>query len=100
MRYFCGVDIGASAVKLVIIDEQRRMLARAVGRSGVDYGQSANRCLAEALSAAKLESQQLHRFRVHGLRSKQRPLGGRIDDRDCLPCQRSLLAFSSAHDGG
>ena len=59
MRYFCGVDIGASAVKLVIIDEDRRTLARAVGRSGVDYGQSACRCLAEALSAAKLESQQL-----------------------------------------
>ena len=61
MRYFCGVDIGASAVKLVIIDEDRRTLSRAVGRSGVDYGQSANRCLAEALSAAKLESQQLDR---------------------------------------
>ncbi len=61
MQYFCGVDIGASAVKLVIIDEDRRTLARAVGRSGVDYAQSANRCLADALSAAKLESQQLQR---------------------------------------
>ena len=61
MRYFCGVDIGASAVKLVIIDEDRRTLARAVSRSGVDYGQSADFCLAEALSAAGLERQQLER---------------------------------------
>jgi predicted CoA-substrate-specific enzyme activase len=61
MQYFCGVDIGASAVKLVIIDEDRRTLARAVGRSGVDYAQSANRCLADALSTAKLDSQQLQR---------------------------------------
>ncbi len=61
MQYFCGVDIGASAVKLVIIDEDARTLARAVGRSGVDYAQSANRCLADALAAAGLESQQLQR---------------------------------------
>ncbi len=60
MRYFCGVDIGASAVKLVIIDEERRTLARAIGRSGVDYGQSADRCLNEALLVAGLERQQLH----------------------------------------
>ncbi|MHB0959639.1 MAG: acyl-CoA dehydratase activase [Pirellulaceae bacterium] len=61
MRYYCGIDIGASAVKLVIIDEDRRTLARAVSRSGVDYSQSAERCLAEALSAAKLETRQLER---------------------------------------
>ena len=61
MRYFCGIDIGASAAKLVIIDQDRQILGRAVGRSGVDYGQTANRCLAEALSAANLESQQIER---------------------------------------
>ena len=61
MRYFCGVDIGASAVKLVIIDQEGRTLARAVSRSGVDYGQSADRCLAEALTAAGLQRQQLER---------------------------------------
>jgi predicted CoA-substrate-specific enzyme activase len=61
MRYFCGVDIGASAVKLVIIDEQRNMLARAVGRSGVDYGQAADRCLAEALASAHMEDAPMER---------------------------------------
>lgn len=61
MRYFCGVDIGASAVKLVIIDQQGQVLARAVGRSGVDYGQSAGRCLAEALAAAGVQDTQLAR---------------------------------------
>lgn len=58
MRYYCGVDIGASAVKLVIIDQQRQVLARAVGRSGVDYGKSADRCLAEALAATGMEDMQ------------------------------------------
>ncbi len=59
MRHFCGVDIGASAVKLVIMDQQQQVLGRAVGRSGVDYGQSAHRCLTEALAAAGLEVSQL-----------------------------------------
>jgi predicted CoA-substrate-specific enzyme activase len=59
MGYFCGVDIGASAAKLVIIDQQRQVLARAVARSGVDYGQTADRCLAEALQAARLADNQL-----------------------------------------
>ena len=36
MAYFCGIDIGASAAKLVIIDEGGRIVAKALGRTGVD----------------------------------------------------------------
>jgi predicted CoA-substrate-specific enzyme activase len=54
MAYFCGIDIGASAAKLVIIDEGGRTVAQALRRSGVDYADAAERCLAEALSAAGL----------------------------------------------
>ncbi len=32
MRYFCGIDIGASATKLVILDEERRAVAGGRGR--------------------------------------------------------------------
>ncbi|MBE3123406.1 MAG: ATPase [Planctomycetes bacterium] len=59
MPYFCGVDIGASAAKLVIIDESGQILAKSLRRSGVDYADVAERCLAEALSAAGLERGQL-----------------------------------------
>jgi predicted CoA-substrate-specific enzyme activase len=59
MPYFCGVDIGASAAKLAIIDENGRMVTRALRRSGVDYAEAAARCLAEALSAAGLTRQQI-----------------------------------------
>lgn len=55
MPYYCGVDIGASAAKLVIVDENRRMVARAVRRSGVDYADTARRCLDEALAEAGIE---------------------------------------------
>lgn len=52
MQYYCGVDIGASAAKLVIVDGDQRVVARAVRRSGVDYAGTAERCLAEAISEA------------------------------------------------
>jgi len=55
MQYFCGVDIGASAAKLVIVDESQTMVAKAVRRSGVDYADTAERCLAEALSEAGID---------------------------------------------
>jgi len=59
MAYFCGIDIGASAAKLVIIDEGGRIVAKALRRSGVDYAEAAERCLAEALAAAGLAREQL-----------------------------------------
>ena len=59
MQYFCGIDIGASAAKLVIVDRQRQTVAKAVRSSGVDYAETAERCLADALSAAGLGKEQI-----------------------------------------
>ncbi len=61
MQYYCGVDIGASSAKLVLIDEDRQTVARAVARSGIDYAQTAQSCLDEALSSSGLEEQQIQR---------------------------------------
>jgi predicted CoA-substrate-specific enzyme activase len=52
MRYFCGIDIGASAAKLVLIDDEGQTAARSMRRSGVDYAATAQRCLDEALAMA------------------------------------------------
>jgi predicted CoA-substrate-specific enzyme activase len=59
MSYFCGIDIGASSAKLVIVDRDRNVLARAVRRSGVDYAQTARHLLDEALAAAGLAESQI-----------------------------------------
>ena len=59
MDYFCGIDIGASAAKLVIVGEDRRAVARSVRRSGVDYAETARRCLDEALAAAGIAPEQI-----------------------------------------
>ena len=55
MSCYCGVDIGASSAKLVLIDEGRQAVARAVRRSGIDYAATAQTCLDEALAEAGLE---------------------------------------------
>jgi (R)-2-hydroxyacyl-CoA dehydratese activating ATPase len=59
VQYFCGIDIGASAAKLALIDEQHHIVAKSVRRSGVDYAQTAQRCRDEALAAAGLDVSQI-----------------------------------------
>jgi predicted CoA-substrate-specific enzyme activase len=54
MRYYCGIDIGASSAKLVLIDTDGCVLAHAVRPSGVDYAHTAEVCLSEALAMAGL----------------------------------------------
>ncbi len=52
MPYYVGIDIGASRAKLVLLDDQRQIVAKTVRSSGVDYVATAERCLDEALTAA------------------------------------------------
>ena len=61
MRYCCGIDIGASSAKLVIVDETGRIVGRALRRSGVDYAGAAEQNLAEALAAAGLKREDISR---------------------------------------
>jgi (R)-2-hydroxyacyl-CoA dehydratese activating ATPase len=61
MQYFCGVDIGASALKLVIIDQDRQVVAKSTRRSGVDYRATAEQSLQDALTAAGLTREQICR---------------------------------------
>jgi len=59
MDYYCGIDIGASTAKLVIIDRHGQTTAKALQRSGVDYAATAGQCLDDALAAAGLSRQQI-----------------------------------------
>ncbi len=59
MDYFAGVDIGASAAKVAIIDAQGQLAGRATRPSGVDYALSATECLDAALAQAGLERETL-----------------------------------------
>ena len=51
-QLFCGVDVGASSTKLVLLNENREVRGRAIRRSGVDYAATARACLEEAADEA------------------------------------------------
>ncbi|MBM4116693.1 ATPase [bacterium] len=53
---YCGVDVGASATKLVLLDAGGEVLARIVHPSGIDYRATAHRCRDEALAAIGAEA--------------------------------------------
>ena len=55
--FFCGVDIGASATKVVLVDGDGNALARVVRPSGVDYAATASNCLKLAMQDAGLVDQ-------------------------------------------
>ncbi|MHB1033025.1 MAG: acyl-CoA dehydratase activase [Pirellulales bacterium] len=59
MGYYCGIDIGASAAKLVIVDRKGQIAARTLRRSGVDYAESARSCLNDALDLCGLAESQI-----------------------------------------
>lgn len=52
--FFCGVDIGASATKVVLVDGDGNAVARVVQPSGVDYVATARACLQQAAAEVGL----------------------------------------------
>ncbi|MBE0537200.1 MAG: ATPase [Phycisphaerae bacterium] len=59
MKVYCGIDIGASAAKLVVIDGAGRVCAQGVQRSGIDYTRTADTLLDAALANAGLDRSQV-----------------------------------------
>jgi len=53
-QYFVGIDIGASAVKVIIINKERQIVSQSIRKSGVDLIVSAQNALEEAKNAIKL----------------------------------------------
>jgi predicted CoA-substrate-specific enzyme activase len=51
-QLFCGVDVGASATKLVLLDRSGEVRSRVVRPSGIDYAATARACLESALDRA------------------------------------------------
>ena len=60
-KLYCGVDIGAAATKLALVDREGELRVSAVRNSGVDYDGTARACLNEALGELGAEERQLRR---------------------------------------
>ena len=61
MQYYCGIDIGASSAKLVIIDTAGKTIAKAIARSGIDYAKTAEQLLADLSAAKSFDRSQIAR---------------------------------------
>jgi len=55
MKYFGGIDIGSSTAKFTVIDTSGRMVAKAMKRSGVDYGKTAQELLSTVCASAAID---------------------------------------------
>jgi len=55
MIYAAGIDVGSTQTKGVILDEQRRIVARALGMTGANVTRAAENCFNEALKLAGIE---------------------------------------------
>jgi predicted CoA-substrate-specific enzyme activase len=58
---YCGVDVGASSTKLVLLGEDRDVQGRSMRKSGVDYAATARACLEDALGEAGAKVDRLRR---------------------------------------
>ena len=59
MQYYCGIDIGASTAKLVVINSKKQVVAKTLGRSGVDYAKTAEQLLSDLVSAESFDRSQI-----------------------------------------
>jgi predicted CoA-substrate-specific enzyme activase len=60
-RISAGIDIGASATKVGVLDQEGNLLGSSIRRSGVDFAKSAEIGFREALEQAGLEAEQVER---------------------------------------
>ena len=61
MDYYCGIDIGSSTAKLAVIDETGRIVAKTIGRSGIDYAKTAQNLFSDLCSNASFDSSSVVR---------------------------------------
>ncbi|MFH1756328.1 MAG: BadF/BadG/BcrA/BcrD ATPase family protein, partial [Candidatus Latescibacterota bacterium] len=60
--FYCGVDVGASATKLVLLNNKKDIIAKVVKPSGVDYVATAAECLAQAVREAGVHADPAKTF--------------------------------------
>ncbi|MHC4301047.1 MAG: acyl-CoA dehydratase activase [Planctomycetota bacterium] len=66
MQYYCGIDIGASTAKLVVIDAAGRVVGKTLGRSGIDYAKTAEQLLLDVCAAESFDRSRIARSLATG----------------------------------
>jgi len=87
-KYFAGIDVGASAVKVVIINDKKEIKAHAIHKSGVNLINSAQSALDQAKSAISSQPIAIERTVSTGF------------GRNNLPFAQKSITEISAHSKG
>jgi predicted CoA-substrate-specific enzyme activase len=64
---FCGIDVGASTTKMALLDADRKILAHAVRRSGLDFARVARKCFDEGIRSAEVPPSSIARVIATGI---------------------------------
>lgn len=73
---YAGVDVGASRTKAALLDTEKKLVGRAVRKSGTDFVKSADICLKAALKMAKAEKKDLVKTTATGYGRKNVSFAG------------------------
>jgi predicted CoA-substrate-specific enzyme activase len=97
MKYFTGIDVGASTTKAVIIDGKKDVLGHSVKYSGADFKAAAEKSFAEAQKQARKKTQD-HSF-VVSTGYGRRNVNFANDTRTEISCHAkgSFFYFPQAH---
>jgi predicted CoA-substrate-specific enzyme activase len=64
--HYAGFDLGASTTKIAVIDKNKKITASAVMRSGLDFSETCNLCLEEALKKGNIEKEWIKKSTATG----------------------------------
>ena len=59
--YCCGIDIGSSTAKLVVIDDAGVVVAKTMGRSGIDYAKTAEKLFSDVCATGGFDRSRVAR---------------------------------------
>ncbi len=56
---FVGIDVGASRTKVAVLDSEKKLIGRAIKKSGTDFTAAAEACLQESLQMAEASAENI-----------------------------------------
>lgn len=97
VKSYIGIDMGSVAIKAVLVDPQRKVLASALQASGGNYQDSARKILESVLCQADISMDQVAGMVVTGLGADRAPFDARQISDISSQAMGCYQLFPSAH---
>lgn len=97
MKYFAGIDVGASTTKAIIIDKNQEILGHSIKDSGADFENAAEKAFGEAKKQAKRRIQDEFFAVSTGYGRRNVPFADSAKTEISCHAKGSFFYFSKAH---